>query len=357
MAKGSYYGRKKRYTRRRILLAVALLVVVAAAIAKLSSVGGSPEPMEGDRSDLGKAVDSNGELSGTEEAVAQGSRAVEPAVVATAEETAREISPVVTEVSAVRQSSSSAGAALLVQGRTALAGNDYIVARDKLSEALAAGLSPGQEAEVRQLLNGISDVWLFSRNLFGNDTKCSLYKVVPGDRLVGIGKKHHVPYQLLLRINNIDKPEKLQAGQTIKVVHGPFHAEVDREKFVMSVYLGDIPVRSYAISTGSLGRDTPTGLWRVKKGTKLVNPEWTDPDTGKKYYPDDPQNPLGERWIGLEGLEGDTVGRTGFGIHGTIEPESIGTRASRGCIRLLNEDVIELFDLLIEGDSRVRVIN
>jgi lipoprotein-anchoring transpeptidase ErfK/SrfK len=39
----------------------------------------------------------------------------------------------------------------------------------------------------------------------------------------------------------------------------------------------------------------------------------------------------------------NTGGDTGFRIHGTIHPESIGTSASSGCIRMLNREVIELY--------------
>jgi len=54
----------------------------------------------------------------------------------------------------------------------------------------------------------------------------------------------------------------------------------------------------------------------------------------------DPKNPLGERWIDL----GDS-----YGIHGTIEPDSIGTAASRGCIRLRDADIIEVYNFLVNG--------
>jgi lipoprotein-anchoring transpeptidase ErfK/SrfK len=60
---------------------------------------------------------------------------------------------------------------------------------------------------------------------------------------------------------------------------------------------------------------------------------------------DDPENPLGERWIDI----GDS-----FGIHGTNEPDSIGKAESRGCLRLRHDDVIELYDFLVIG-SEVRI--
>ena len=65
---------------------------------------------------------------------------------------------------------------------------------------------------------------------------------------------------------------------------------------------------------------------------------------------------MGKRWIGLEGLEGEALGREGFGIHGTIKPEEIGKMSSRGCIRLRNEHVIEVFNMLQEGKTEVQVV-
>jgi lipoprotein-anchoring transpeptidase ErfK/SrfK len=88
---------------------------------------------------------------------------------------------------------------------------------------------------------------------------------------------------------------------------------------------------------------------------KLTNPGWTDPTTHRTYSPDDPKNPIGEHWIGLEGLEGEAVGKTGYGVHGTIEPQSIGRNESLGCIRLLNEDVARVYELLTPGRSTVIV--
>ena len=67
---------------------------------------------------------------------------------------------------------------------------------------------------------------------------------------------------------------------------------------------------------------------------------------------DDPRNPLGDYWIGLSGLAGAAVGKESYGIHGTIEPDSIGKQASMGCVRLRNEDVAVVFQCLAEGRAR-----
>jgi len=101
--------------------------------------------------------------------------------------------------------------------------------------------------------------------------------------------------------------------------------------------------------------ETPTGLWRVKPGGKLEKPIWTNPVDGKTYHPEDPDYPLGSRWIGLEGLAGTAEDRTGFAIHGTKDPEQIGTAGSQGCIRMHNGEAILVYDLLIPTFSQVEV--
>jgi lipoprotein-anchoring transpeptidase ErfK/SrfK len=93
----------------------------------------------------------------------------------------------------------------------------------------------------------------------------------------------------------------------------------------------------------------------VETDTKLKNPQYHSPRGEGVIAADDPKNPLGEFWIGLTGIEGDAVGKPSYGIHGTIEPDSIGKQASLGCIRLLNEDVAIVYEMLVEGKSTVIV--
>jgi lipoprotein-anchoring transpeptidase ErfK/SrfK len=72
---------------------------------------------------------------------------------------------------------------------------------------------------------------------------------------------------------------------------------------------------------------------------------------------DDPQNPLGERWIGLIGVSGGAVGQERYGIHGTIEPQSIGQSISLGCVRMYNEDVAQVYSYLVEKHSTVTILD
>jgi lipoprotein-anchoring transpeptidase ErfK/SrfK len=232
---------------------------------------------------------------------------------------------------------------------------EVVKAREMLNELLGEPISEQQKNLVKQELSRLADKWLFSKVVYPNDTLCGMYTVHSGDLLSTIGKKHNVPWQILQQINGIPRPESLQADENIKIINGPFHAKVYRSTFTMDIYLQDTFVRSFPVGLGKPGYETPTGLWVVRPGGKLVKPRWTDPDTGKTYEPDDPDYPLGSRWISLDGLEGAAKDRTGFAIHGTKDPHEIGTAKSRGCIRLYNGDVILVYDLLTEGESKVLV--
>jgi len=245
---------------------------------------------------------------------------------------------------------------LLNEAKADIEANNMAAARDKLNDALRmGGVSENQKQLIKGQLSQLSDKWLFSREVFAKDSLCSMYRVMPGDTLANIGSKFKVPYEILMAVNGIARPELLRAGSTIKVVNGPFHAIVYRSDFTIDIYLQHTFVKSYRVGLGTAGRDTPTGLWRVKRGGKMISPAWTDPDTGRRYEASDPDYPLGSRWIGLEGIEGAAKGRTGFAIHGTKDPSSIGTRSSRGCIRLYNGDVMIVYNMLAEGLSEVRV--
>ncbi len=231
-----------------------------------------------------------------------------------------------------------------------------IEARDRLNEVLAMPMNRQQRAFVKGQLSELADKWLFSRTIFPQDSLCGSLQVEPGDQLRTIGSQFNVPYEILMEINNIARAEALQAGETIKVINGPFHARVYRSTFTMDLYLQNTFVKSFPVGLGKPGMETPTGLWLVKLGGKLISPTWTDPVTSKTYQAEDPDYPLGSRWIGLEGIKGNAKDRTGFAIHGTKDPHQIGTADSQGCIRLHNGDAILLYNLLEPGYSQVEVV-
>lgn len=123
--------------------------------------------------------------------------------------------------------------------------------------------------------------------------------------------------------------------------------------------LGGGRAMRYLVAVGKEGFSW-SGTARV--GRKAVDPSWTPPlemiERSPKFarWADGmpggiPENPLGVRALYLYRGKGDT----GFRIHGTNAPGSIGTAASSGCIRMLNNEVIELYNSTPRG-TKVIVI-
>ncbi len=106
----------------------------------------------------------------------------------------------------------------------------------------------------------------------------------------------------------------------------------------------------------AVGKESFVWSGVAKVGRKAEYPRWTPPKSMIKRKPylakwangmpgGIPENPLGSRAIYLYAKGRDTL----FRIHGTNEPGSIGTAASSGCIRMLNEEVETLYDSIAIG--------
>jgi lipoprotein-anchoring transpeptidase ErfK/SrfK len=137
----------------------------------------------------------------------------------------------------------------------------------------------------------------------------------------------------------------------------PRRLVLDRRARRLLVLEGDRELRRYPVAVGRPGWETPVGEFEVIE--LLADPVWEHPATGDRVQPG-PANPLGSRWIGFHR---DCRGRVGFngrehlvvqgcvsaGFHGTPQRESVGQAVSHGCVRLFDEHVRELFDLVQMG--------
>jgi lipoprotein-anchoring transpeptidase ErfK/SrfK len=125
------------------------------------------------------------------------------------------------------------------------------------------------------------------------------------------------------------------------------HIVVDRATHKLTLFRGGKAVKSWGVAVGSPQFPTPTGDFQIQSMQK--NPTWTPPDSAwakdAEVIPPGPDNPLGTRWMAIDGT---------VGIHGTNSPQSIGFSVSHGCIRMAIPDVEELYDLVAIG-TRVTV--
>jgi lipoprotein-anchoring transpeptidase ErfK/SrfK len=132
---------------------------------------------------------------------------------------------------------------------------------------------------------------------------------------------------------------------------------LDRRRKLLQVLQDGRELRRFPVAVGMPGWETPQGRFSVIE--KTADPTWEHPASGR-FYPPGPANPLGSRWIGFHR---DCYGRRGFngqehlevkgcvtaGFHGTPNRDSIGQAVSHGCVRLFDEHVRELFDLVQLG--------
>lgn len=118
--------------------------------------------------------------------------------------------------------------------------------------------------------------------------------------------------------------------------------EVSISRRTVTAFNGETRLKTYPVAVGREGWSSPIGEHRVLQAIEY--PAWQNPFTGDVIPSKDPENPLGDRWIGFW-----TNGKDWSGFHGTPNRSSVGTAASHGCIRMYNEDVRELFSQVKVG--------
>jgi lipoprotein-anchoring transpeptidase ErfK/SrfK len=130
-----------------------------------------------------------------------------------------------------------------------------------------------------------------------------------------------------------------------------------KNKFLFKILPGQQAIR-YGVGVGREG----FAWWgEAQVGAKQMWPTWNppkemvarDPNAAKwaDGQPGGPDNPLGARALYLYQNGKDTL----FRIHGTNAPKSIGKAMSSGCIRMLNQDVVEVYRMTPIG-TRVTVL-
>ncbi len=267
----------------------------------------------------------------------------------------------VTAAPTAAMSNNAAPSELIADAQTKFAAGDLIGARTSYNAALLSNKLTAIEIDaVKKQMSEINQTLIFSARQFPKDPLGGVYTVKSGDRLAAIGTAHDIPFELLLPLNHMTDAKKLRYGQVLKIINGPFHAIVTKSKFTLDIYLGSpggsnsTYITTFPVGLGT-DNSTPTGTWMIKN--KVTHPAYFPPaeHPGPTLLPDDPKNPLGPYWMGLEGTDGQAVGQRSYGIHGTIDPTSIGKQSSMGCIRLKNEDVDVVYKLLMAGKSTVIV--
>jgi LysM repeat protein len=236
-------------------------------------------------------------------------------------------------------------------------------ARRDLSELVASDtLGKQDRAAAREALNQLNNRIFFTPSRLTKDTFTKQYVVQSGDSLERIARRDdiHVEWGMIQDLNDISNPAMIRLGQRLKIPNGTFHAMVSKSEYTLDLWLenadGRVIIASMPVGLGELN-GTPTGNFRIRKNSKLKNPQWKNPRTGEFFLPDDPMNPIGEHWIGLQGTDDSNKELLGIGIHGTIDLDSIGANRSMGCIRMMDLDVKRMFDALTTSGSTVTIVD
>lgn len=180
--------------------------------------------------------------------------------------------------------------------------------------------------------------------------------IAKGETPTRIAAEYDVGAGLLAYLNRDFDERRLRVGQKLKVLdvsHGELEIAVERATFRLCVTRqlaegGRVVVLFTPVGIGAADSPTPTGRTRVTK--RVLQPQWTDPDTRQVYAPTDPRNVLGGYWMALDpdGLGG----RRGIGIHGYTGAPSddwLAKPGSHGCIRMLQRDVDRVYHVATEG--------
>ena len=202
----------------------------------------------------------------------------------------------------------------------------------RLTHAYLAAPGP---VERRQVM-GVLDPFL-KKNVFSKrySPLVATHTVKQGESLNRIARARGTTEEAIQRLNQL-KDEVIHPGQRLIILEGKARIHVKKSDFRLWLMAGD---RLLLEAPVGLGRDnsTPASVFTVRVRQK--DPIWYR--RGEPPIPSgDPRNILGSRWLGFK----DTDELSGFGIHGTADPSSIGKEESSGCIRMHNQELEVLWD-------------
>ncbi|ART76145.1 L,D-transpeptidase [Sutcliffiella horikoshii] len=159
----------------------------------------------------------------------------------------------------------------------------------------------------------------------------AVHVVRRGETLSSISLDYRRPLAEILAVNSISNPNVIYPGQQI-IIPGlpdantiPYSIEISIASRKLVLKENGIIIKTYPIAVGRMLFETPIGNYVI------VNRQ------------PNPGGPFGAMWLSLSKLS--------YGIHGTNDPSSIGKAVSRGCVRMYNQDVLQLASMVPNGTS------
>ncbi len=165
------------------------------------------------------------------------------------------------------------------------------------------------------------------------------YRAVPGDTVESISIKYGITRDLLIRVNGMDNSNVVLPGTELKVLRGPFRAQVDLTRGELTLFVGELYAGRFPISVGQDPVAREGSFEIVDK--RIDRPYY---GAGSDIPANDPRNPYGGYWINL-GQD--------MCIHGTAEMAT-SELSKAGCISLAPIDAANVYAILAQG-AKVRV--
>ena len=234
-----------------------------------------------------------------------------------------------------------ARAVLAEMGRTALAQNDVMKAWRAWQTLCDAHPQSPEALAVRAALGDLNLKLLCSPRPLPFTLQ---HQVAPGEMVATIAKACKTSADSIKRINHLSS-DMIRPGTQLKIDASRYLILIDTTKHELCLerlWQGATNyVKLYAVGTGK-DENTPLGSFKITD--KVKNPTWYKPG-GKPILFGSKENQLGTRWLAID--------CPGYGIHGTWEPDTVGKSCSAGCVRMKNEEVEELHDIVSLGTEVV----
>lgn len=236
-----------------------------------------------------------------------------------------------TETTTARVDPSSLPSIALLE--TLVRSGDLVAARESAFERLDGIENQADRREVEIFLGDLHTRLVFSRAPM---TEKIAHVIRAGDTLGELAETYGTTPEFIAKMNNIQN-NIIRVGKSLQILQGTFSAVVDKTDNEMELRLNDRFFKRYLVGTGT-DSSTPVGEYAIT--LRLRHPVWYRPD-GRSFAYGHPENLLGTHYLKLN--------TPGIGLHGTWEPESVGSQSSAGCVRFINERIEELFIILPEG--------
>ena len=167
------------------------------------------------------------------------------------------------------------------------------------------------------------------------------YIVKQGETVEEIALRWNVPPQLVYNVNqdkfiNSSQGSVLSPGTELKMLTGPFEAEIDMSENMMTLFLKGLYAGRFPVRVGVSGNPVPGSFQVMAKSPEGFT--WRDAN-GTDYPPGSPENGYGRHWIGLSGS---------LCIHATKDGAADG---HRGCIGLTEKDAKDVFGILAQNST------